>query len=248
MKALADLKGLEKGRAPVFPGGLAILTAVCEALGIERMQASEGALREGLLHDLIGRIRHEDVREPSVAALARRYHVDAYQAGRVARTVRHLLHETAPGWGLDEEWAEAYLHWAAALHEIGLDIAHAGYHKHGAYVVANADLLGFSRQEQALLAALVRSHRRKLRADVFANLPDRWREPARRMAVLLRLAVLLHRNRSPVPLPAIGARTNQEGLRLEFPEGWLNEHPLTRGDLEQEAGLLASAELSLAFE
>lgn len=244
---LDGLKGLGADRAPVFPGGVAILRAAFEALGIERMQPAEGALREGLLHDLMGRLRHEDVRDPGVAALARRYHVDTEHAARVAETAAHALSQAAPGWALPPEWGEPYLRWAAQLHEIGLDIAHGGYHKHGAYVAGNADLLGFTRQEQDLLAALVRNHRRKLTTKAFAGLPGRWQVPARRLAVLLRLAVVLHRNRSPEPLPELTLEAAGDRLRLAFPPGWLDDHPLTRADLEQEAGFLADADFTLEF-
>ncbi|KPV41171.1 exopolyphosphatase [Thiohalorhabdus denitrificans] len=243
-----DLKGLGANRAPVFASGVAILLATFEMLGIERMGAAEGALREGVLHDLMGRIRHEDVRETSVAALAERYHVDAAQAERVAATAAHLLERAGPGWELDPDWAGPYLRWAAGLHEIGLDIAHGGYHKHGAYVAANADLLGFTREEQDLLAALIRAHRRKFPGGPFKALPERWARPARQLAVLLRLAAVLHRNRRPLPLPELGADARKGTLRLRFPAGWLEEHPLTRADLEQEAAFLAAAGFSLQIE
>ncbi|MEF8793936.1 exopolyphosphatase [Thiohalorhabdus sp.] len=244
---LEKLKGLGADRAPVFPGGVAILRATFEALGIERMPTAEGALREGLLHDLVGRIRHEDVRENSVPALARRFHTDEGHAERVAATAVYALEQAAPGWALPTEWAQPYLHWAAQLHEIGLDIAHSSYHKHGAYIVANADLLGFTRQEQELLAALVRSHRRKFSDKAFAGLPARWRVPARRLAVLMRLGVVLHRGRSPEPLPETRLTARGDRLDLAFPEGWLDAHPLTRADLEEEAERLAGDDFTLAF-
>ena len=246
--ALTDLKGLDEGRAPVFPGGLAILTAAFEALGIQRMRASDGAVREGVLHDLMGRKQDRDIRDQSINALAARYHVDSGHAERVVVTARHLLGGVGGSWSPDPTWTEAYLRWAARLHEIGLDIAHSGYHKHGAYVAEHADLLGFSRQEQRLLAALVRSHRRKLPSAPFKALPERWWKPARRLAVMLRLAVLLHRNRSADGLPAFGVATKGDSIHLAFPEGWLDNHPLTRADLEKEAALLAAADFGLTFE
>ena len=245
---LDKLKGLSSDRAPVFAGGLAILRATFEALGIERMAVAEGALREGLLHDLVGRIRQEDVRETSVRALARRYHVDTDHADRVATTATHALAQAGPGWALPVDWGEPYLRWAALLHEIGLDIAHSGYHKHGAYIVDNADLLGFTQQEQDLLAALLRNHRRKFTTKTFAELPERWQVPTRRLAVLLRLAVVLHRNRSPEPLPELTLSADGDRLHLAFPAGWLDAHPLTHADLEQEAAFLADADFTLAFE
>ncbi len=246
--ALEGLPGLDSDRTPVFPGGVAILRALFEGLAIERLQVADGALREGLLHDLMGRLRDEDIRESSTRVLAERFHADPDQARRVSVTAQTLLEQTAPGWGLERDWAGPYLRWAAHLHEIGLDIAHSGYHKHGAYVVGSADLLGFTRQEQALLAALVRAHRRKLPTEVLADLPERWRDPAIRLAILLRLAVLLHRNRSSEPLPDFTARVQGDRLAIAFPAGWLEDHPLTRADLEEEAKRLSAADVTLAFE
>jgi len=245
--ALEGLPGLDSDRAPVFPGGVAILRALFEGLGIERLQVADGALREGLLHDLMGRLGDEDIRESSTRVLAERFHAEPDQAQRVSVTALALLEQAAPAWGLDHDWAEPYLRWAAQLHEIGLDIAHSGYHKHGAYVVGHADLLGFTRQEQALLAALVRAHRRKLPTGVLAELPERWRDPAARLAILLRLAVLLHRNRSAEPLPELTLQAQGDELALAFPAGWLEDHPLTRADLEEEAKRLSAADLTLAF-
>lgn len=246
--ALAGLPGLDGDRAAVFPGGVAILRALFEGLGIEDLQVADGALREGVLHDLMGRLRDEDIRESSTRVLAERFHAEPDQAQRVSVTAETLLEQAAPNWGLDRDWARPYLRWAARLHEIGLDIAHSGYHKHGAYVVGRADLLGFTRQEQALLAALVRAHRRKLPTGALAELPERWQAPATRLAVLLRLAVVLHRNRSAEPLPAFTLRAQGDELALAFPVGWLEDHPLTRADLEEEAERLAVVDVTLAFQ
>jgi len=242
------LGGLSAERAPVFPGGVAVLLATFDALGIEQMRVSDGALREGLLYDLLGRIRHEDVRSRSVGSLAERYHVDGEQGERVARTAGHCLEQVAPAWELEGEETAQWLDWAGRLLEIGLDIAHNQYHKHGAYILENADLAGFSRQEQRVLAALVRLHRRKFAMDVIKALPKDWHQPVTYLAILLRLSALLHRSRSPAPPPAFTLETADKALHLGFPPGWLDEHPLTRADLEQEAGYLKAARLSLSFE
>lgn len=241
------LPGLSADRAPVFPGGVAVLHAAFEALGIERMRLSDGALREGLIYDLIGRIRHEDVRGRTVAALAKRHNVDSEQAMRVEGTALDCLTQVAQDWSLAGDAPEQLLRWAAQLHELGLDIAHNQYHKHGAYILENADLLGFSRQEQRLLAVLVRAHRRKYPVSVFKALPTTWTQTMQRLAVLLRLAVALHRSRTPDPLPPSQLRVETRSLTVRFPKGWLDMHPLTRVDLEQEAVLLKAADFDLRF-
>lgn len=242
------LPGVSEARAPVFPGGVAVALATFEALGIERMRVSDGALREGLLFDLIGRIQaQDDVRGRTVANLASRYTVDTAQAERVEHTALDLLSQVAEAWSLDEDVSERLLSWAARLHELGLGIAHSGYHKHGAYVLANADLAGFSRRDQQLLAAVVRAHRRKFPVAVLRELPAAWIQPATRLALLLRLAVVLHRSRSPNPPPAIRLEGSAKSIVLYFPEGWLAARPLTQADLEQEAEYLKADGIELRY-
>jgi exopolyphosphatase/guanosine-5'-triphosphate,3'-diphosphate pyrophosphatase len=234
------IAGVSPERAASLPGGVAVALALVEGLEIRRVATAQGAMREGVLYDLAGRAQKADIRTHSVADLARRYHVDAAQAARVAATALELLEEVREAWDLaDPEWAR-FLEWAARLHEVGRDIAHSGYHKHGAYVAANADLPGFSRQEQGALAWLIRAHRRKFpAAQLVTDLPERWRQPARRLAVLLRMSVILHRGRGAEPLPEVALSGDTDRLDLRFPEGWLARHPLTRGDLEAEAAVLA---------
>ena len=241
------LKGLAAERAPVFAGGVVVLLSTFEALGIEHMRVSDGALREGLIHDMLGRVQHEDVRARAVNGLARRYHVDLPHARRVARTARDFTTQVAEKWSLDEAESRQWLEWAALLHEIGLDIAHGGFHKHGAYIAEFSDLSGFSRNRQRLLAALIRSHRRKFSAGAFDHLVERHRHRARHWAVLLRLAVLLHRSRSPEALPKIKLKAGEGRLRVKFPDGWLDDHLLTRTDLALEADYLQAAGFTLEF-
>jgi exopolyphosphatase/guanosine-5'-triphosphate,3'-diphosphate pyrophosphatase len=243
---LIDLTGLNPERAPVMPGGVAILTAVFEAFHIERLQAADGALREGLLYDLVGRLKHHDVRERTVNALAARFRADGAQAERVARTALTLLKPVARAWSLGAE-AGRLLAWAARLHEVGLAVAHNQYHKHGAYIVERADLAGFSWQEQQQLAALIRGHRRRFPEEVFDPLPASQRLVARRLCVLLRLAVLLHRARQDLEPRALRARATDRTLELRFARGWLKRHPLTLADLEQETRLLRAAGVRLDF-
>lgn len=236
---------LEPARAHVFTGGFMVLHGLCEALDIGQLQVADGALREGLIYDLVGRIRHEDVRHRTVAGLIRRYGVDQAQAERVATTARQLLGQVRSDWGLTSEELSYALEWSARLHEIGLLIAHSGYHKHGAYLLENAELAGFSQSEQKLLAVLVRGQRRKLSAKLFADLPRDSVLPAQRLCLLLRLAVVLHRSRSSQPLPPLQLQADGSRLTLLFPPGWLDAHPLTRADLEQEAAYLEKAGVRL---
>jgi exopolyphosphatase / guanosine-5'-triphosphate,3'-diphosphate pyrophosphatase len=229
-----ELPGLGPERAPVLAGGISIFAEIMATLRIKHMQISGGALREGLLYDMLGRLHDQDARERSIQAMQRRYHVDIEQAARVETTAAALLDDVARVWQLDDAHYRQLLVWAARLHEVGLDIAHARYHHHGGYLLANADLPGFVRLEQKLLAALVTFHRRKLDDPFLEDLPAAWLVPLFKLIVLLRLAVLLNRIRSPVELPKILLKPGKDVLALHFPPGWLDANPLTAADLEQE--------------
>jgi exopolyphosphatase/guanosine-5'-triphosphate,3'-diphosphate pyrophosphatase len=242
------LEGLKPERARVFPGGVAILRAIFRGLGIERMTVSSGALREGVMYDLLGRIRHEDVRERTIHLFQQRYQVDLGQAARVRRTAIMLLRQVATAWNLDEGEAGRHLAWAAQLHEVGLAMSYEHYHRHGAYIVANSDMPGFSRDDQQVLATLLVGHRRKLKLLTFVELPGPRASMTRRLLVLLRLAVLLNRGRSPNPRPDAIISGSKKKLKLALPAEWLDEHPLTRLDLKSEASHLRALEVELMLE
>jgi exopolyphosphatase/guanosine-5'-triphosphate,3'-diphosphate pyrophosphatase len=180
--------------------------------------------------------------------LGDRYHVDWKQAGRVECTALMLLSQVAEDWRLESRRSRRLLSWAAQLHETGLDIAHAQYHRHGEYIIAASDLPGFSREEQKLLATLVRAHRRKFPASVVKALPRKRGREIERLAILLRVAVLLHRSRTPDATPEPELTAGKKSLSLKFPEGWMEEHPLTLADLRQEARYLESVGYRLVIE
>jgi exopolyphosphatase/guanosine-5'-triphosphate,3'-diphosphate pyrophosphatase len=228
------LSTLTEDRRPVFPGGLAILMEVLSVLEISELRIADGAMREGLLYDMVGRLTDEDARERTVRAMQRRYHVDFAQAERVEATALEFLSGTRDTWKLTDPLADLGLKWASRLHEMGLDVSHNGYHRHGAYLTENADMPGFSREEQRLLARLIGGHRRKLTLEGLEELVPPWDRTAVYLIVLLRLAVLLHRGRSPAALPDIQLTAKPRSLEIKFPARWLREHPLTTADLQQE--------------
>lgn len=242
-----DLPEVDAERAPVFPSGLAILLELTETLRIKRLRVAEGAMREGLLYDLMGRFTNEDARLRSVRAMEKRYHVDRAQADRVEKTALGLLSQVADAWKLDDPLAEHALAWAARLHEIGLDIAHSRHHRHGAYLLQHADMPGFPREEQLLLAALVSNQRRTLALATLEDLMPPWDAKARYLIVMLRLAILLHRSRSPQPLPEVRLRAKGRSLALKLPSRWMKDHPLTFEDLEQEREYLKDAGFRLSL-
>ncbi len=242
-----DLKGLSESRKPVLPGGVAILRAVFSTLNIESMQIATGALREGLLYDLIGRIQHRDVRDGSVQALAMRCATDQAQAVRVRETALKLMDFVKEDWDLLDEELAQMLGWSALLHECGMMVAYNQYHKHGAYIVNNANLAGFTQQEKQLLAVLVRAHRRKFPVTEIKSLPERWQQQAMRLAILLRIAVTLNRGRADMPLQTITIIASKNSVTLNVSHDWLDSHPLTRVDLKSEAAYLSAINYKLVI-
>jgi exopolyphosphatase/guanosine-5'-triphosphate,3'-diphosphate pyrophosphatase len=239
-----ELPAISADRLAVLPGGLAILAELIDVLALKGLRATEGGLREGLLYDMVGRLTNEDARVRSVRAMARRFHVDAEQGERVAQTALALLAQVRGAWDLEDPQAQLMLRWAAELHEAGLDISHSRYHLHGAYLVENADLPGFGREEQRLLAALIRGHRRKVSLDGVEDLIAPWHIRAEYLVLLLRIAVLLHRGRDGLQCD-VRAQPKGRALTLEFPPGWVSAHPLTAADLLQEADWLKAIDFRL---
>jgi exopolyphosphatase/guanosine-5'-triphosphate,3'-diphosphate pyrophosphatase len=162
-----------------------------------------------------------------------RYGVDAAQAARVEATALALFDQVAAAWSLGSD-DRAMLSRASRLHELGLAIAHSGYHTHGAYVLQHSDSAGFSQLGQRFLAALVRAHRRSVPKSAFEMIPDRLLANARHVAALLRLAVLLHRARVDEAPPGLQLQADGEKLTLRMDKRWLQARPLLRADLEGE--------------
>lgn len=230
-----DFAGLRDDRRPVFVGGLAVLAGIFDTLGLETMETSERALREGLVYDLLGRLSNHDVRDESVATMADRYAVDRAHADALARTAMRILDQIGKSWSLDARIARQFLRWATTLHEVGLAISHNGYHKHSHYILRNSDLQGFSQTDQRVLAALVRLHRGRFALEVLDELPTIWVEPVKHMAMILRLSYLLHRSRTPDLKPPVRVTGNRRGYELGFAQKrWLEQYPLTQADLERE--------------
>ena len=227
----AELAGLKPDRVAVFPGGLAIMNAVFSELDINAMAVSGSAMRQGVLYDLLGRFHHKDMRDVTVGQFMHRYHVDALQARRVGTLAFNLYRKLNAESGEPDEDASRSIAWASKLHEIGISVAFSGYHKHSAYIVGNADMPGFSRDEQARLAMLVQAHRRSL-TKVVKSIEEHdldWN-----MVFSLRLAALLYRSRADVALPPLTARRQGKKFRLALDASWLARNPLTVTALHDE--------------
>ncbi|WP_308318812.1 exopolyphosphatase [Marinobacter sp. F4206] len=243
---LGDL-GVRSDRQSIFPAGFAILMAAFQSLDIDEMEFADGALREGLLYDIAGRIRHEDVRERTISALQERYHVDQAHGAAVEATAVAAWEQVADTWGLRTLSDEEVLRWACRLHEIGLTISHSQYHKHGAYLLRYSDLPGFSQQFQRDLATLVRGHRRKFSPTIFEGLDPEDSNRLRYLCVLVRLAVLIQHPRNLESPPDLTLHADDNQLVVEFAQGWLDDRPLTLADLENERDYLAKQDFELVI-
>jgi exopolyphosphatase/guanosine-5'-triphosphate,3'-diphosphate pyrophosphatase len=236
LKKLA-LEGLREDRVPVIAGGAAIMSAIFAELGLEEMTVAEGALRDGVLWDLLGRVHHRDIREVTIEQFAATHHVDVAQAERVRDLALQMLRQIAP------EAAEQlvnFLDWAARLHEVGMSIAHGAYHKHSAYILAYADMPGFSRLEQGYLSNLVLAQRGKL-----SKMREAFDDDPRlaTLAFCLRVAVIFHRSRRALQLPKFSAEALPNGYRLKIDRDWLADNTLVGHALEEERELWKSVGL-----
>jgi exopolyphosphatase/guanosine-5'-triphosphate,3'-diphosphate pyrophosphatase len=238
------IAGLRPNRAAVLPGGVAIMSAVFDELGIESMKVSDGALRHGVLYDLLGRVEHRDMREVTAAQYMRRYHVDSGHADRV-RTLALKVYDAlmvGSDRDRDDDPDRQILGWAAQLAEVGLSIAHAQYHKHSAYVISNADMPGFSRMEQARLARIVLAHRGKLGKMHDAGLEGAdWK-----LVFALRIAALILRSRTDQRLPFLRVAADAGGFAIDMPQAWLDENPLSAAALESETDSWKAVGMRLA--
>lgn len=239
---------LGERRKTIFPGGLACLAGLFDELAISELTVSDKALREGLLFDLQGRLRHQDIRDSTVAAICSRYGLDGIHSGRIRKTALTFFDQIADAWGLDEELYRDLLGWAAQLHELGLTVSHSKYHKHGEYLILHTDMAGFSDDEQRALAALIRNHRRKFYQPAYDQLGSEFGVACLRLTCLLRLAVLIHRNRIYGPTNGIRLAVKKRKLIMDFPSEWLKSHPLTAADLENEQQRLKNSGVELRVE
>ena len=240
-----ELEGLKEERRPVFPGGLAILYAAFKSLKINEMLVSDGALREGVIYDYIGRVTNHDIRELAIDNLMQRYHVDNAHAERVHVMASALFNQVASHFNKSEERFENALRWGAKLHEIGLAISHRKYHKHSAYLIQHSDIPGFSRQEQRTLSTLVGAHRMKIKSSEFNSF--QLKPLLLKLAVLLRVATLLHRGRSLETMPVPNIELQQGVVTLQFAPQWLEQHALTRNDLKIEQRYLKKIGITFTY-
>lgn len=240
---LDELPGLKADRAVVLGGGLAIMMATFQELNVQQMLPGEGALRVGVLYDLLGRDSLHDKRDETVRQFMKRHQIDARQAARVKQAALELFDQLNLNGDPDRNELRQALGWAADMHEIGLSIAHADYHRHSAYILAHADMPGFSRDDQALVALLALGHLGKL-----TKLMDRSPSRGQWLALLcLRLAVLLSRRREDLASLPLSLKTENCQITISAKKSWLSEHALSEYSLQRERQEWAKAEYDIVL-
>ncbi|WP_298926328.1 exopolyphosphatase [uncultured Ramlibacter sp.] len=226
------MDNLKDDRRPVIGGGLSVLLAVFDLLQIGTLHAAQGALRHGVLYDLLDREQGAtDIRSGTVQRLASKFGVDEAQGRRVAQVACQLLRQLRAGDSKDElARMERKLTWAAHLHEIGCRISHSDYHKHGAYILDNADAAGFSQPELHRLSLLVLGQRGKLR-KLEADFED---AVFVQQLVSLRLAVILCHARLDPDLRGLQLRCEDHEIRLPLRGDWAARFPQSAHLLREE--------------
>ncbi|WP_114767718.1 guanosine-5'-triphosphate,3'-diphosphate diphosphatase [Vibrio rhodolitus] len=227
-----EIEGLTLERALVFPSGLSILIAIFELLEIDSMTLAGGALREGLVYEMVDELKQDDIRARTITSVQTRYQIDTLYGEQVAALAARLLAQCQADW-LAESQAKVLLETAAKLHEIGLTIDFKKGGEHSAYLLRNLDLPGYTRAQKHLLAELTRRYREQL-----SSLPEQHAisgTSAKRVLRLLRLAVLLTHRRNPELEPQVTLQTEGDKLKLSISAAWLAQNPLTAAELEIEA-------------
>jgi len=235
------LPGLSENRAPVIIGGLCVLMGAFKELKIKTMQASEGALREGLLNDMVESAQGHDIRMDTVHDFELRYHIDVAQSGRICNTALHMFDQLS----LDkDENLRLLLLWSGKLHEIGLSISHSNYPNHSGYIVEQSDMPGFSREMQNTLGIMLRQQRGKLMIQEVNETP-RLHPQILLVIILLRISIILERSRDWDASRKVKIKLKDNKLKIKFPKRYLKNHPLTKADLIQEKLEVAKAGLKL---
>tara|TARA_Y100001960_G_scaffold323548_1_gene402155 strand:+ start:1372 stop:2799 length:1428 start_codon:yes stop_codon:yes gene_type:complete len=227
-----EIEGLTLERALVFPSGLSILIAIFELLEIDSMTLAGGALREGLVYEMVDELKQDDIRARTIASIQKRYQIDSVYGEQVATLAKHLLSQCQEDW-IAEEQGKVLLDTAAKLHEVGLTIDFKKGGEHSAYLLQSLDLPGYTRAQKHLLGEIARRYREQL-----TSLPEQHAvsgSSAKRILRLLRLAVLLTHRRNPELEPNIALASEGDKLTLTIDAKWLDSNPLTSAELEIEA-------------
>jgi len=241
--AQINLPGLRHERIPVFISGVAILNAIFDCFKIDKLQLSSGALREGLLYQMLPNVEKLTIRQQTINSLTQRYHVDKQHAENVKKQASYLFDSFSSTWALNKDNSYQLLLASCDLHEIGLLLEFKHHQKHSAYIIQHADLVGFDQADKQLLSALVLLYKgefspNELTQSVTTN------KVASYLLAILRLAVILCQRRKDDVLPQYQAHIDKL-IHLNISTEWLNCHPLIHDELMQENQYLASIGLQI---
>ncbi|MCG9583374.1 exopolyphosphatase [Vibrio tubiashii] len=243
-----ELSGLTPERKPVFAAGVAILSAIVKSLKVTEIHFSEGALREGLLFEMEDSFKRSDIRMRTTENLASKHLVDLEHAAKIKGQATEFLQQVHKVLGIKKS-SELFdlLEWSALLHEVGLSISLQAFHRHSAYILRNTYMPGFNREQQRVLAMLVRFQRKALKLHEMEEFTLFKKKHIVGLIRILRLSILLNGQRNDTPLPALTLSIDGDKWSLTSQdENWLEANKLLDADLisEQEYWLAAGWELS----
>ncbi|WP_159567389.1 guanosine-5'-triphosphate,3'-diphosphate diphosphatase [Budvicia diplopodorum] len=241
-----EIEGLTLERALVFPSGLSILIAIFESLHITSMTLAGGALREGLVYDMLNLPVENNIRQRTIQAIQRRYTIDTAQAMLVSQVADRLYQQLKPSWELNDAVSEL-LSWACQIHEIGLSVEFKNSAQHASYLITNMDMPGFTPAQKKLIAALLLNQTNAFNLQVLAEQNALSPQQAQRLVRLLRIAILLCRSRHADLIPEIVLENEGEQLRLNIAKGWVSKYPLQAESLLQESRWQSYSHLSLSI-
>ena len=240
-----DIPGLNKERTPVIISGLAILTALYQSLGVNTLSIACGALREGILYEMLPDTHNVDIRERTINSLLVKFHIDSAHANRIKTLTSFIYQQVQPDWQLDNPNIYQLLTTSCLLHEIGLILEFKNHPKHGAYIIEQADLPGFSVEEKQLIAALIASQKQVINTEYLANQKLVSKREFIYLATMMRLAILLSGRRKDDVLPSIEVSAKHNKIALVFAASWLSQHPLIFDELQQESEYLNQFNMTL---
>ncbi|WP_423707961.1 Ppx/GppA family phosphatase [Undibacterium sp. WLX3042] len=220
-----ELSGIKPERVAMVIGGLAILIGLMEEFNIEVLAPVEAGLRMGVMWDLYLRATKRDRREVSVQKIGQLFHIDMSRANRVADMAKSIYQQLKPA----KDTYLRLLYWSAILHEVGMVVSHTGYHKHGAYMIENADMAGFTTSEQRIMSKLILSQKGNLR-KISEGLGD---TDFAKAVLALRLAVMLMHSRAEIDYEDIRLKM-KKNIELDMRRDWVSLHPTVAYWLQKE--------------
>jgi len=243
-----EIEGLSTERLPVFASGLAILIAIFKCFNIKSLNLSSGALREGLLYEMLPNMRLVNIRQRTVSSLIHRFHIDEQHSARVKNQVEYLFDQITASTTLTKNCSFYLLLNACDLVETGLLVEYKHHQKHGAYIIKHADLPGFTHAERKFLVAVIELYKGKIDLDLLISQTAVEFTAAKTLLLILRVAVILCHRRTDDVLPNYQAIFEKNNITLFLPEQWLLNHPLILDELFQENLHLETLGFTISIE